>query len=95
MPANVRKLLQQPALQGFAGFDDDATSSAAALPHARAKKVSIWMMQTMKMMPWTCVIAEVNWRTRMEALPIVNRKRANIRFLHETFVGGKSQPCIA
>jgi hypothetical protein len=51
MPANFRKLLQQRALKGLAGFDDAATSSAAALPHVRAKQASIWMMQTMEMVP--------------------------------------------
>jgi hypothetical protein len=72
MPANVRKPLQQRAPKGLAGFDDAATVSAEALSHARAKKASIWMMQTMEMMPLTCLIAEVNSRTGMEALPLVN-----------------------
>jgi hypothetical protein len=48
----------------------------------------------MEMMPWTCLIAEVNWRTRMEELPLLNRKHTNTRFSYGRFVGGKSQPCI-
>jgi hypothetical protein len=48
----------------------------------------------MEMMPWHCLIAEVNWRTRMEALPLVHRKHTNTRFLYGRSVGGKSQPCI-
>jgi hypothetical protein len=38
MPANFRKLLQQRALKGLAGFDDAATSSAAALSICERKR---------------------------------------------------------
>jgi hypothetical protein len=42
LPANVRKLLQQRALKGIAGFDDAATSTAMApTPFASAKRLDM------------------------------------------------------